>query len=242
MRNLERAIYVLTYNIAHRKTFDTLSLLKALGYTNVTVITCPMSYKKTFKPLIAHRPPTVHDIDTATLSKNLCYDCVALNSIDELLEERFNKISNGVILIAGAGFIPTSVIQKSRIINSHPGYLPEVRGLDAFKWAIYEGLPIGVTTHLLGLEVDGGTLIDRILLKKEPCDTFHLLAYRVYEHEIKMLVDAVELYNEAHEKLKIGSIVRKRMSNDRERLLEEKFKQYPCDENMYSCRQSATVC
>lgn len=41
------------------------------------------------------------------------------------------------------------MIQKYRIINAHPGYIPVVRGLDSLKWAIVEGLPIGVTTHLL---------------------------------------------------------------------------------------------
>lgn len=55
-----------------------------------------------------------------------------------------------IVLIVGAGILPKDFINTHIVINAHPGYIPNYRGLDAFKWAIVEKQPIGVTTHLLG--------------------------------------------------------------------------------------------
>ena len=51
-----KTIAVLTYNQKHRKTYDTLCLLKAKGYSNVRVFGQPMTYRKKRYPLIEHRP------------------------------------------------------------------------------------------------------------------------------------------------------------------------------------------
>jgi len=70
-----------------------------------------------------------------------------------------------------------------------------VRGLDALKWAIYQAQPIGVTTHYIDSKADEGLLIDRRLVPLYFEDTFHSLAYRVYETEIDMLVEAIDRIN-----------------------------------------------
>ena len=41
------------------------------------------------------------------------------------------------MLIGGAGILPKKLVNSMKIINSHPAYLPYVRGLDSLKWAIY---------------------------------------------------------------------------------------------------------
>ena len=66
-----------------------------------------------------------------------------------------------LILIGGAGILPKEIIDNVNIINSHPAYLPSVRGLDALKWAIYNDMPIGVTSHIISEEADSGFLIRR---------------------------------------------------------------------------------
>lgn len=48
-------VNILTYTVPHRKTYDVLCLLKALGYDDVTVWMMPMAYQKSFTPLINHR-------------------------------------------------------------------------------------------------------------------------------------------------------------------------------------------
>ncbi len=213
---------VFTYNVPHRKTYDTLTLLKAKGYRNVLVYAVPMHYKKKFVPLYEHRPKDMLSIHPNILSNNLGFDYYEGEGYD-----LFNEKTNLAILICGAGIIPELVVKNNTIINSHPGYIPYARGLDAMKWAIVEDKPIGVTTHLLGDEIDAGEIIDRCKVPIYKNDTFHALAQRVYEYEVKMLVEAIGLLPNHHEYIEAGNtILHKRMQADVEKDLMMKFEIY----------------
>ncbi|AVQ22382.1 phosphoribosylglycinamide formyltransferase [Fusobacterium nucleatum subsp. nucleatum ATCC 23726] len=181
-------IGVLTYNIPHRKTYDTLCLLKARGYKDVIVFATPLHYKKQFKPLYEHRPQLINQISSIKdFCNNLDYK---YELIDNFLDIDLKE--NTKILVCGAGILPDNFIKKYKVINSHPGYIPEVRGLDSLKWAIILEKKIGVTTHLIGDEVDAGYIIEQKEVPIYENDTFHALSQRVYETEICMLVDAIE--------------------------------------------------
>ncbi|NMB29711.1 MAG: phosphoribosylglycinamide formyltransferase [Clostridiaceae bacterium] len=210
-------IGVMTYNVPHRKTYDVLCRLKAGGYQEVVVISSPFHYQKKFTSLIEHRPKTSNQIPIDTLCSNFGYQ----------LFETFESSplqSNDIVLLCGAGIIDKETRERFRFINSHPGYLPNVRGLDALKWAIYGGEPIGVTTHQLGDEVDSGLLIERVLLDIYQNDTFHAVAQRQYEMEVEMLVTAIEKIDDASEYIKSdGFPLHKRMSRSYELQLFEKF-------------------
>lgn len=234
--NLLQKVFVVAYDCPHRKTYDVLTLLKAFGYKSVTVFTSPMTYKKTFIPLLQHRPNTVHFIDTKTLCDNLNYRCINLKSLQELI--LFVKdVEEAPVLIAGAGLLPNELLNKINFINVHPGYLPYARGLDAFKWSLLQNLPIGVTAHLLGQEVDSGVLIHRLRIFPQKNDTFHSLAYKVYEEEINLLVKSIELYKNAKEIIQTLDTfpAHKRMPNEIEKTLDVTLKTYYCDENLYNC-------
>ena len=181
-------IAVLTYQSKHRKTYDTLCLLKAKGYQKVSVYASPFYYKKKFKPLYEHRPGILPFIpSTEEVCRNFGY-----TYLEGRLEE-FVILPDEIVLICGAGILPDDFVASHTIINSHPGYLPNCRGLDAYKWAVYEGEPIGVTSYFLGKEVDAGRVIERKCIEIEEGDTFHSLAAKVYENEICMLVSALEV-------------------------------------------------
>ena len=181
-------IGVLTYNIPHRKTYDTLCLLKAKGYKDVIVFAMPLHYKKQFKPLYEHRPQLINQISPIEdFCNNLDYKYELIDNFSDIdLKE------NTKILVCGAGILPDNFIKKYKVINSHPGYIPEVRGLDSLKWAIILKKKIGVTTHLIGDEVDAGYIIEQKEVPIYENDTFHALSQRVYETEICMLIDAIE--------------------------------------------------
>lgn len=185
-------ICLLSYQALHRKTIDTMMRLKMYGYINVCVYAKPFHYQKKYVPLVEHRP-TVNDFDSlndvgyAEIIQNLGYELKNISDYNEIQEG-----SSCIFLICGAGIIPQNVIQRYRIINAHPGYIPIVRGLDSLKWAIIEGLPIGVTTHLLGDYVDAGNVLERRKIPIYDNDTFHTVAYRQYEMEVQMLVDAID--------------------------------------------------
>jgi len=103
------------------------------------------------------------------------------------------------ILIAIGTIMPPDIVRKYKIINSHPGYLPYVKGLDSLKWAIYKKLPIGVTTHFISEQTDEGILIEKKLLPVYSEDSFHAVAFRQYEMEVEMLVNSIEIVKKPFE-------------------------------------------
>ena len=103
-------IYLLTYNAAHRKTYDVLNLLKAKNYLEVTVIALPYHYKKTHKPLIEHRPAVYADILPDGLCKALDYKYQFVDSFNKLPPIIDQEV--GPILICGAGIIPPELIES----------------------------------------------------------------------------------------------------------------------------------
>ncbi len=212
-------IGVFSYNVPHRKTYDVLCLLKAKGYQEVRVYASPFHYQKKFEPMYLHRP-TVSEYVPAprVICSNFGYEYT-----EGMLDE-FHISTDEILLVCGAGLIPEKIVRKHTIINAHPGYIPYCRGLDAYKWAIYEGKPIGVTTHLLGEYVDAGEVIERRIIPVYFNDTFHSVAQRVYENEVSMLVEAIEKINEKHEMILPEDYpVHKRMPHFYETRLLERF-------------------
>lgn len=207
---------VLTYDAIHRKTYDVLCLLKASGYNNVIVWAVPMHYKKSFRPIYEHRPPVVNMIKTEDLCKNFGYKyIVSYNGYNEIPVD-----STIPILVCGAGIMPEDFVKNHFVINAHPGYIPLARGLDALKWEIIEGLPIGVTTHRIGDEIDAGEILERKEIPVYKNDTFHALAQRVYDNEVLMLVGALKRLNCEHFYEPAGNnCLHKRMESDIERNL-----------------------
>lgn len=220
-------IATLSYQSVHRKTIDTLCLLKMLGYDDVQVYAKPFSYVKKYKPQICHRPSAenyyeLNKVGYYNLVENLGYK---ITNIDDYLE--INEPESTIFLVCGAGIIPREITKKYKIINSHPGFIPNERGLDALKWAIIEKQPIGVSTHLIGDYVDAGSIIERRQVDVFKNDSFYSLAERVYETEIQMLVSAVK----KAEEISFFSdgrdfIVHKRMPNEVEARLFEEFEEY----------------
>lgn len=218
-----KKIAVLTYPIKHRKTYDVLSLLKANGYKDVLVCGIPFSYEKKKYPVIQHRPEMLFSApELPIMCKNLGYKYQE-GKIDDFTIE-----AERIVLIAGAGIIPNEFVQRHTIINAHPGYIPNCRGLDAFKWAIVEKQPIGVSTHLLGEDIDAGDVIERRIIDVNMYDTFHAVAQRVYENEVSMLIEAIEqIDNKGTTFIETGKFpLHKRMPNNLEKNLFELFEQY----------------
>lgn len=182
-------ISVLTYEIPHRRSQETLLRLAAKNI-EARVIILDWTKRDNFKPLYEHRPGPIFDIDTQTLASNLGFD--TLTTKHDNLYSTLEQINPEYTLLAGARLITKEVTDKFKIINAHPAYLPFNRGLDALKWALYDGTPIGVTTHIINEDIDSGLLIKRRFVKLEAQDDFWKFATRIYDLECRMLVDALE--------------------------------------------------
>jgi len=174
-------IGVITYNVPHKKTQDVLFRLKALGYNSVECVAFPFIHRKKFTPLVQHRVTDLIDVHPAKLCNRLGY--AYTEKVD------FKKYYK--ILIGGANILPKEVIGNFEIINSHPGYMPYVRGLDSLKWAILGGWPIGVTTHVIDENIDAGMIIEQRFIEVDYFDTIHSLGQKTYALEVEMLIDAM---------------------------------------------------
>lgn len=101
-------------------------------------------------------------------------------------------------VIAGARILedPVLDVPAEGILNLHPGLIPEVRGLDALKWAVHEDRPLGVTAHLIDERVDAGRVVLRREIELRRDDGWVDLSLRLYETELDVLPEAVELVEE----------------------------------------------
>lgn len=185
-------IAVISYNTPHRKTQDVLFQLKAKGYENITVLALPFVKRENpFQPIYAHRPSTAIQVETQLLCERLTYEfkTISADEIKVYLDENPTDFT----LIAGAGLLPDELVENHQLINSHPGWLPKVRGLDSFKWAIHNQQELGVTCHFVDSEADAGFLIEQVKVPIYKNDTFHSVAFRQYKIEINLLVRSIEI-------------------------------------------------
>lgn len=190
MKN-HNALAIITYDAPHRKTQDLILKLILNGYSNIHLVIIPWIERENYLPIFKHRPSNELSITLDKMCErlNLQFSRIELENLDKYFKE--NQFKH--ILIGGAGILPESLAKNHKVINSHPGYLPNTKGLDAFKWAIYQGQPVGVTTHYISEKADEGELIEKQIVPVYFEDTFHSVAYRVYETEIEMLVRSIRL-------------------------------------------------
>lgn len=108
--------------------------------------------------------------------------------IGQLRESKIDYlISNGY-----APILKEPIISEypHRIINIHPAYLPEGRGIYPNFWSHFQGSPKGVTIHFIDAGIDTGDIIARAKCEFSPSDTLQTtlakLVHRVeqlfYEH------------------------------------------------------------
>lgn len=215
-----KTLGIITYDTNHLKTEQI--LLQLIGKYNITVYALPYVQRPVRKILLQHRPDqavAVHPRDICR-QYDLPYVPVASDSeIDSRCE---------LYLITGAGILSAECIRGKRILNGHPGVIPAARGLDAFKWSIYNMLPLGVTLHYIDEQVDAGEVVSIIPTPVFPSDTLETLARRHYENEIQMMVRFEEYLT--HPKNPFADIARgesmRRMKAEQEAELPERFEGY----------------
>ncbi len=178
---IKPSLGIITFDFAHLKTEQVVeSLLKEEGIGEITIFALPFKERKERKIIFSHRPDQSKAMYTLDLAKKYDLNFVRWDGYQEIKRCDY-------YLVAGAGLIPSESIQGKKIINAHPGIIPSVRGLDAFKWAIYEGIELGVTLHFIDGDVDCGEIIS---IEKTPVytdDNIKTLAKRHYDLEVAMI-------------------------------------------------------
>ena len=175
---------LITYNTRHLKTEQLLwSYLRDTRIEHIGIHALPFVQREERFFSFSHRPEMGLGLHTARYSSYPQVTYQLWNGRDELYE------NYDVFVIAGAGILDPKFANGKPIINAHPGIIPQSRGLDAFKWAIYEDKQLGVTLHSISNEIDSGEILQIELTPVFAEDSLSSLARRHYELEIALLSD-----------------------------------------------------
>lgn len=170
---------IISYNMPHLKTEQL--ILNLHSRYALAVYALPFVNRPERCVLFQHRPNQLQ----AAHPREICRRF----NIPFISAKCDADIENGLdfYLIAGAGILTEKCLQGKQILNGHPGVIPAVRGLDAFKWSIYRMKPLGVTLHYIDKNVDAGKIISIVPTPIFPSDSLETLARRHYENEIRLL-------------------------------------------------------
>src|SRR3989338_714455 len=175
----KKTIGLITYDHPHLKTERVVLRLLARGFL-LRIYALPFVERKPRKVLFEHRPDQKKSIHPRILAEthNIPYmACESDTDIDDACDLYF--------IIAGK-ILSAECVARKRILNCHPGIIPAVRGLDAFKWAILEKKPLGITLHFIDKEVDKGEIVSIVVTPVYTGDALEALARRHYENELEV--------------------------------------------------------
>ena len=213
-------IALITYNAPHRKTQDVLFRLIWRQCFNLTLVLTPFTSRPSREVLFQHRPAQLIGPAPTSLATKFGFASLAI------ADWRSFVTDFEFFLVCGSGLIDPEFCRTARIVNCHPGLIPQSRGLDAFKWAIHGGLPVGNTLHFIDHQVDLGEVFHHQITEVLPEDDLASFAERHYAAEIHLLshfdcyLKKGKVFNFA-----IGD-ARKRMARETEALLARRFNDY----------------
>lgn len=181
-------IGIITYDNAHLKTEQL--VCRYIQNEKISEINL---YALRFIPRVEravvfpHRPNMTHAVPTESLCEQSKVNFQKWDGKEDISE------FNDVFVIGGAGIIDIAFAKGKPIVNAHPGIIPLTRGLDSFKWAIYNNDPVGNTLHLIDNEVDKGEILQIQYTPVFSSDSLETLARRHYEYEIDILANVLEV-------------------------------------------------
>lgn len=172
---------IITYEVPHQKTeFILLSLLKKYKVSELKIFALPFVPRSERQVLFPHRPdqtnasPAKEYADAFSIAYSEC-------SIDTEITDDCS-----LYLILCGKLLSRETVRNKRIINVHPGIIPICKGLDAFKWAIHDMKPLGLTMHYIDENVDEGKIISIVKTPVFASDSLQNLAWRHYQNELIM--------------------------------------------------------
>jgi phosphoribosylglycinamide formyltransferase-1 len=213
-------VALITYDVPHKKTQDVLFRLIWRDCFNLTLVITPFKSRPSREVLFQHRPSQLTGPAPSSVANRFSLNILPIE------DWRSFRSDFEFFLVCGSGLIDPEFCQTARIVNCHPGLIPQCRGLDAFKWAIHDDLPIGNTLHFIDHQVDLGEVFHHQITDIFPEDDLASFAERHYIAEIHLL-SHFDSY------LQDGTILdlvmgdpRKRMPRETEALLVQSFDAY----------------
>jgi methionyl-tRNA formyltransferase len=96
------------------------------------------------------------------------------------------------IILAQSGIVRDALLAlpDKWIVNAHPGKLPEFRGVDVVKWALWHKAPLEVTLHIVRKGVDTGEVLKAVQVAVQAGDSITDIEGRAAAISIQLLLEA----------------------------------------------------
>jgi phosphoribosylglycinamide formyltransferase-1 len=215
---------LITYDTNHLKTEQVALGLNLRGYSDLIFYGLPFVQRADRKVLFVHRPNMIQGAHAREVAAAVSAPFVAVETAAAIPANDAD-----LFVILGAGLLPAEFVRVTlgRVINAHPGIIPLVRGLDAFKWAIIDRMPIGNSLHYIDEEADAGEVMGIVPTPLFSDDTLETFARRHYELEILMMI-GFETYLERRQLSPSAATrpARMRMPLEVQATLRERFEEY----------------
>jgi len=101
-----------------------------------------------------------------------------------------------LVLVSGAPLLKQRILEaaEGRIINLHPGYVPQYRGRYGCFWPIYNKEPhlVGATVHFVDKGIDTGAILYQKQVDFDPSDTMRTITYKQHKLGVEMMVTCLQ--------------------------------------------------
>lgn len=172
---------LLTYDSSHLKTEQIALNLWYRGFETIDFLAMPFKQRPDRSVLLSHRPHQFAGAHT--------------RSICDLLNGRYHPYDRWIslvdqydyFLVCGSNLIDPEFASSGKILNLHAGLIPQSRGLDSFKWAIFKNRLVGNTLHIIDEHADAGNVLAQDATPVFEGDSLETFARRHYEREIWLL-------------------------------------------------------
>jgi len=172
-------IGLITYDCPHLKTQE---IAERCAKNIDAILLIPFNNRPSREVLFNHRPFQFEGPSPQDLAKSIGAEILNLSDFKETFTS-----TEDFLVVGGGGILGPHLTTRYAIINAHPGLIPSSRGLDAFKWAIYNKIPLGITIHQIDQEVDMGKVIHHEPTPVFESDDIQVLANRHYRNEINAI-------------------------------------------------------
>ncbi|NQT06189.1 MAG: hypothetical protein HQ575_01465 [Candidatus Omnitrophica bacterium] len=187
-------IVVFAYNFPHKKTQDFLNRLALFGIRPDLVIASPPVKLNLPKSSLEDKYRDSDLIDPRTLCEKFNFKYMEGDHNSKKTQGILKEIAPDIGIIAAARILKREIIEtfKIGIVNFHPGLIPENRGLNAVKWAVFKEIPQGMTAHFIDHRVDAGRVIKRVGVPVREDDAIKDINLRIYETEVNELIPVIK--------------------------------------------------
>lgn len=191
-------IMLFCYDFPHKKTQDFIVRLFVEGYKINYVLASPFQKLNIPESKMRISPQNSALIHPRLLCKAFSIPYIISSHNSQKSVKYLKEHPVDLYIISGARILSDDVINAAvgKILNIHPGLLPEIRGLDTLPWSIYYNQPIGISSHFIGSKIDSGLFIFKEKLSLYKDDTIIDVSLRLLEKQTDILIKSIKILEE----------------------------------------------